>query len=102
MVPPVRHHHHSLHLTISRFWFTGLTHFLSTHGRLDVCDGAYRRRSLEQENSTSGSSGCIFGALDGEPGLQSKNEGVDLVHLGQAPSLAALRGPFVIYDGRAG
>ena len=34
--------------------------------------------------------------------VQSKNEGVDLVHLGQAPSLAALRGPFVIYDGRAG
>ena len=49
-----------------------------------------------------GSSGCIFGALDGEPGLQSKNEGLDLVHLGQAPSLAALRGAFVIYDGRAG
>ena len=82
-------------------WLLSLS-FPHTSTRLGVCDGAYRRRSLEQENSTSGSSGCIFGALDGESGLQSKNECVDLVHLGQAPSLAALRGPFVIYDGRAG
>ena len=93
---------HSLHLTVSWFSSSGFYHFPHTSTRLGVCDGAYRRRSLEQETCQSGSFGCMFGGIDGESGLQSRNECVDFVHLGQAPSLAALRGPFVIYDDRAG
>ena len=94
---------HSLHLTVSWFSSSGFYHFPHTSTRLGVCVSAHRHSALKQENRISRDSGCIFvGAFDGKSGLQSRNECADFVHLGQAPSLAALRDPFVIYDGRAG
>ena len=90
---------HSLHLTISRFCSTGFTHAQCAHGRLGVCDGAYRRRSLEQENRQSGSFGSMFGGIDGESLVQVYNESVDFMYKDQARCLAAFGGHFG-YDDR--
>ena len=53
-----------------KVWSAGFTHLLPTHGRLGVCNGAYWRRYLEQENRKSGSSGSMFGGIDGESLVQ--------------------------------